>query len=282
MNDEGDIRRMGGLARYMPVTFATFGLAYLALIGFPGLSGYWSKDPIIEAAFGMAGWRGWVFGGAALLGAGLTAFYMTRLVLMVFFGEKRWENLTSADGRPYHPHESPRVMTIPMIILALGSVGAGFFLAYGSRLEHWLEPTPGIGQLAHSTHPALSSGLVTAAVLVISVLGAAVAWLVVARRPVPVVRPRRVSPVVRAARADLYANAINEALIAAPGTWLTRALVFVDNAGVDGVVNGTAALLGGSSSRLRRFQTGFVRSYALSMLGGSILVIAALLVVRFT
>ena len=87
---------------------------------------------------------------------------------------------------------------------------------------------------------------------------------------------------VAAARADLYANAINETLIARPGTWLTRALVFVDNKGVDGVVNGTAALLGGSSGRLRRLQTGFVRSYALGMLGGAIVVIAFLLAVSYS
>ena len=107
MNDDVDMRRFGGLARYMPITFATFGLGYLALIGFPFLSGYFSKDAIIEAAFAQEGWQGWVFGGAATLAAGLTAFYMTRLVLMTFFGERRWEKLTSADGHDYHPHESP-------------------------------------------------------------------------------------------------------------------------------------------------------------------------------
>jgi NADH-quinone oxidoreductase subunit L len=108
-----------------------------------------------------------------------------------------------------------------------------------------------------------------------------VAYLAVGRERVPVHRPEPVSLPVRAARRDLYANAINEALIARPGTWLSRALVYLDNRGVDGVVNGTAALLGGSSGRLRRLQTGFVRSYALSMLFGSVLVVAALLATRF-
>ena len=99
MNDEVDMRRFGGLARYMPITFATFGLGYLAIIGFPFLSGYFSKDAIIEAAFAQEGWQGWVFGGAALLAAGLTAFYMTRLVLMTFFGERRWKKLQTAPTR---------------------------------------------------------------------------------------------------------------------------------------------------------------------------------------
>ncbi|SHE46230.1 NADH-quinone oxidoreductase subunit L [Streptoalloteichus hindustanus] len=279
MNDEGDIRRMGGLWRHMPITFATWGLGYLALIGFPGLSGFFSKDAIIEAAFGQEGWRGWVFGGAALLGAGLTAFYMTRLMLLVFLGEKRWERLKSADGRDYHPHESPAVMTVPMILIAVGSVGAGVFLASGDRLATWL--TPSLGELGKAEHGVLPHALVPVLTVALSALGALAAWLVVGRKPVPVERPRRVSLPVRAARADLYGNALNEALVARPGVWLSRALVYVDNKGVDGLVNGLAALLGGSSGRLRRLQTGFVRSYALSMLGGSVLVVAALMVVRF-
>jgi NADH-quinone oxidoreductase subunit L len=278
MNDDVDMRRYGGLARRMPITFVTFGLGYLALIGFPFLSGYFSKDAIIEAAFGQEGWQGWVYGGAATLAAGLTAFYMTRLVLMTFFGEKRWENLKSADGRDYHPHESPVTMTAPMVVLALGSIGAGAVLS-GIGLTEWLAPS--LGELVESEHGVIPHAVVPWLVVGISALGVLVAYLTVGRRPTPVERPERVSLPVRAARRDLYANAINETLIARPGTWLSRALVYVDNRGVDGVVNGTAALLGGSSGRLRRLQTGFVRSYALSILGGSVLVVAAMLAVRF-
>jgi NADH-quinone oxidoreductase subunit L len=279
MHDEVDMRRFGGLWGRMPVTFLTFGLGYLALIGFPFLSGYYSKDEIIAAAFGQPGWQGWVFGGAAALAAGITAFYMTRLMFMTFFGERRWEKLTTAEGEKYNPHEAPPVMTIPMIVLALGSVGAGFVMQSGHLLVNWLAPSlgeleePHDGVLAHEYVPFLVVGL--------SALGVLIAYLVVGRRRTPVERPEPVSLPVRAARRDLYANAINEALIARPGTWLSRALVYVDNRGVDGLVNGTAALLGGSSGRLRRLQTGFVRSYALSILGGGVLVVAALLAVRF-
>ncbi|MBW0118016.1 NADH-quinone oxidoreductase subunit L [Pseudonocardia sp. KRD-169] len=279
MNDDVDMRRYGGLARYMPITFVTFGLGYLALIGFPFLSGYFSKDEIIAAAFDSPGWQGYVFGGAALLAAGLTAFYMTRLMLMTFFGEKRWKDLKSADGQDYHPHESPLSMTVPMIVLAFGSVFAGFLLHNGNVLEEWLAPS--IGELVEREANAVPHSLTPFLVVGISVIGVLVAYLTVGRRKTPVERPEQVSLPVRAARRDLYANAVNEALIARPGTWLTRALVFVDNRGVDGVVNGTAALLGGTSGRMRRLQTGFVRSYALSMLGGTVLVIAALLAVRF-
>ncbi|WP_306743710.1 NADH-quinone oxidoreductase subunit L [Saccharothrix yanglingensis] len=279
MNDEGDIRRMGGLAKKMPITFVTWALGYLALIGFPFLSGYFSKDAIIAAAFSMEGWRGWVFGGVAALGAGITAFYMTRLLILVFLGKPRYADLKSADGREYHPHESPLSMTVPMIVLAVGSVGAGFFLSSGGNLAGWL--TPSLGEL-QERHGVLGHTEITILVLGLSALGVLAAYLLFGRKPQPVERPLRVSFPVRAARNDLYGNALNEALFARPGTWLTRALVFVDNKGVDGLVNGSAALLGGSSGRLRRLQTGFVRSYALSMLLGAVFVLGALLMVRFS
>src|SRR5215467_10950677 len=124
MDDEVDMRKYGGLRTYMPVTFVTFGLGYLAIIGFPGLSGFFSKDKIIEAAFAKGGTEGWILGGAALLGAAITAYYMTRVMLMTFFGEKRWQPDASTGEEP-HPHESPSTMTLPMIVLAFGSVFAG-------------------------------------------------------------------------------------------------------------------------------------------------------------
>jgi NADH-quinone oxidoreductase subunit L len=145
-------------------------------------------------------------------------------------------------------------------------------------LAHWLEPSVGALVPVESTTTAVAVPLLT---VLVSAVGVAVAWLVIGRNPVPVVKPEPVSLPVAAARADLYANAINEAIIARPGTWLTRALVFVDNKGIDGIVNGTAALLGGTSGRLRRLQTGFVRSYALGMLGGGIVVIAFLVAVSY-
>ena len=210
-----------------------------------------------------------MLGGVAVLGAGLTAFYMTRLMLMTFFGRARWD-----DG--VHPHESPTVMTAPMVVLAVGSVVAGFLLVEAFPLSSWLEPV--FGEPAEAAH-VVAPLTVSLALTVVMLLGAAVAWLFVGRREVPTTAPARVSPVVRAARNALYADTVNESLFMRPGMWLTRALVWLDSRGVDGVVNGAAAALGGSSSRLGRAQTGFVRSYALGMLGGAVLVAGALVAV---
>ncbi|AKH84196.1 NADH:ubiquinone oxidoreductase subunit L [Streptomyces sp. CNQ-509] len=275
MNDEVDMRKYGGLRKYMPVTFITFGLGYLAIIGFPGLSGFFSKDLIIEAAFAKGGTQGWILGGAALLGAALTAYYMTRVMLMTFFGEKRWE--PDANGNEPHPHESPKTMTIPMIVLAIGSVGAGAFFDIGERFVHWLEPVTGF---EHGHLPdGLSVGIVTGATVTCMVLGVVVAWLQYGRRPVPAAAPRG-SLLTRAARRDLLQDDFNHVALVKPGEYLTRGLVYLDHKLVDGIVNGTAAAFGGLSARTRRIQNGYARSYAVSMFGGAVVLIAATLLMR--
>ncbi|MFI6949487.1 NADH-quinone oxidoreductase subunit L [Streptomyces sp. NPDC050422] len=273
MNDEVDMRRYGGLRKYMPVTFVTFGLGYLAIIGFPGLSGFFSKDKIIEAAFAKGGTEGWILGAVTLLGAAITAFYMTRVMLMTFFGEKRWQ--PDAEGHEPHPHESPKSMTIPMIVLAFGSVFAGGFFSIGDRFLHWLEPVTGHD---HGDAP-VSAATVTAATMVVLVIGVAVAWAMYGRRPVPAVAPRG-SLLTRAARRDLLQDDFNHVVLVRGGEHLTRSLVYVDHSLVDGVVNGTAASMGGLSGRLRKLQNGYARSYAVSMFGGAAVLIAATLLMR--
>ena len=273
MNDEVDMRKYGGLRKYMPVTFVTFGLGYLAIIGFPGLSGFFSKDKIIEAAFAKGGTEGWILGSVALLGAAITAYYMTRVMIMTFFGEKRWE--PDAEGKQPHPHESPKSMTIPMILLAVGSVFAGGFFSIGDRFMHWLEP---VTHHDHGDSP-LSAATVTGATMVVLVIGVTLAWLQYGRRPVPSVAPRG-SLLTRAARRDLLQDDFNHVVLVRGGEHLTRSLVFVDHTRVDGVVNGTAASVGGLSGRLRKLQNGFARSYAVSMFGGVAVLIAATLLMR--
>ncbi|MGW7068578.1 NADH-quinone oxidoreductase subunit L [Streptomyces sp. NPDC054855] len=273
MNDEVDMRKYGGLRKYMPVTFVTFGLGYLAIIGFPGLSGFFSKDKIIEAAFAKGGTEGWILGSVALLGAAITAFYMTRVMIMTFFGEKRWQ--PDADGHEPHPHESPRSMTIPMIVLAFGSVFAGGFFSIGDRFMHWLEP---VTQHDHG-HSPLSAATVTGATMVVLLIGVALAYFQYGRRPVPVTAPRG-SVLTRAARRDLLQDDFNHVVLVRGGEHLTRSLVYVDHTLVDGVVNGTAASVGGFSGRLRKMQNGYARSYAVSMFGGVAVLIAATLLMR--
>ncbi|MFF7731055.1 NADH-quinone oxidoreductase subunit L [Streptomyces sp. NPDC008001] len=288
MNDEVDMRRYGGLRKYMPVTFVTFGLGYLAIIGFPGLSGFFSKDKIIEAAFAKGGTEGWILGGAALLGAAITAYYMTRVMLLTFFGEERWRRAPSPDepsaepaaetrgeGELPHPHESPKVMTIPMIVLAVGSVFAGGLFSINDAFLKWLEPVTG----HEEGHSPVSALTVTAATMVVLVIGVAVAWLQYGRRPVPVTAPRG-SLLTRAARRDLLQDDFNHVVLVRGGEHLTRSLVYVDHSLVDGVVNGTAASVGGLSGRMRKLQNGYARSYAVSMFGGAAVLIAATLLMR--
>ena len=268
-NDEVNMRRYGGLRTVLPVTYVTFGLGYLAIIGFPGLAGYWSKDAIIETALAAGGLKGLVLGGAAVLGAGITAFYMTRVMLMTFFGERRWD-------RDVHPHEAPRVMTWPMIVLAVGSVLSGALLAVGGTLSRWLAPV--VGAHEEPTH-AMPAWVSTAITLAVVAVGVAVAYRMYGARPVPVAAPAG-SVLTVAARKDLYGDAFNEQVFMRPGAGVTRGLTELDDWGIDGSVSALAGAIARLSGALRMAQTGYVRSYALSMLAGAALVVAAILAVR--
>ncbi|CAN5288515.1 NADH-quinone oxidoreductase subunit L [soil metagenome] len=267
MNDDVDMRRYGAVQKAMPVTFLTFAMGYLAIIGFPGFAGFWSKDKIIEAAFG----DNLVVGLAALAGAGITAFYMTRLMLMTFFGKKRWEP-------GVHPHESPPVVTVPLMVLAALSALGGLLLV-GGFITDWL--TPVVGETAHH-ELAVAAWVITLAVTLTVAAGIAVAWLTFGRRDVPREAPANVSVLTSAARADLYGDALNEGLFMGPGDRFVTGLVGFDDRGVDGLVDGSAGAVGVLSQRFRRIQTGYVRSYALSVLAGAVLVLVALLAVNLT
>jgi NADH-quinone oxidoreductase subunit L len=272
MGDRVDMRGFGGLLKPMPWTGGLFLVGWLAIIGFPLTSGFFSKEAIIEAAIDQNLWLGL----AALAGAALTAFYMTRLVAMTFFGSPRY------DTAEIHPHEAPPVMIVPMAVLAVGALVAGFVLepVLGFTvfdLEHWLAPV--VGEPEEAAHR-VSPLLLTVFVVAISAGAVAVAFTRYVGRPVPAVAPGRVNPLTRAARNKLYGDAFYEGALMRPGQYLTRALVYLEGRGIDGGVNGVAALIGGSSGRLRRLQTGFVRSYALTLLGGAVLVAVSLLSVR--
>jgi NADH-quinone oxidoreductase subunit L len=270
MDDQVDMRRFGGLSLAMKTTWITFGLGWLAILGVPPFSGFWSKDRIIESAFIGEGWRPWVFGLAAMIGAGITAFYMSRLFFMTFHGRKRWSD-------DVHPHESAAVMTVPMIVLAIGSAALGALLGPTGVFTSWLEPV--VGRHGEGQEPVLSVPVLTIATLALILAGAGLAWLRYWREPVPVTAPQG-ALATQAARRDLYQDEVNEALFMRPGIHLTRALVFGDIRGVDGAIGGLAAMVGGLSSRTRRLQNGFARSYALTMLAGVVAILGAVWVIQ--
>jgi NADH-quinone oxidoreductase subunit L len=259
-NDEVDMRHYGALRRLMPITFVTFAAGYLAIIGFPFFSGFYSKDHIIEVAFE----RSAVVGGLAMLGAGITGFYMTRLMLMTFFGAKRWQP-------DVHPHESPRVMTVPLIFLGIGSVIGGLVL--NNWIVGWLDPAVGGGVPEAEPPSLLHFSTVAFVTLVVVAIGVAISvWLFGPRRDIPLTQPQSRSFLTLAGRNDLYGDAFNEAVFMRPGQQLTSGLVRLEDYGIDGTVNGTAATIGAMSARLRRVQNGFVRSYALTMTLGAAIV----------
>jgi NADH-quinone oxidoreductase subunit L len=269
MNDEVNMRKYGGLRKFMPITFVTFGLGYLAIIGVPPFAGFYSKDMIIETALNAGGAKGIILGTVTLIGAAITAFYMTRVMILTFTSPKRWDD-------NQHPHESPALMWIPMAILAIGSVISGYLLYRGKAFKHWLEPLfEKHGEHTELLPPIVVSGLA----LTMVAIGVAIAVIKYQLSEVENVAPEKVSIFTRIARRDLLQDDVNEALFMRPGQALTSALVKVDDSVVDGAVRGVGKMALGSGSALRETQTGFVRSYAVLILIGAASLIAAIWVV---
>ncbi len=271
MDDEVNMRRYGGLRKFMPITFITFGLGYLAILGVPPFAGFYSKDHIIETAFNAGGIKGIIIGSVALLGAGITAFYMTRVMILTFTGTPRW------DEKAHHPHEPPILMWLPMVILAIGSVSSGFLLSKGDALVNWLAPL--FEHEGGHEVELLKPIVVTTLALAMVATGVAIALIKYVRSSVAKVAPESVSVFTRIARRDLLQDDFNEAVFMRPGQGLTATLLKIDEAIIDGAVRGVAQLAVGSGSLLRRTQTGFVRSYAALILIGALALIVAIWVV---
>jgi len=271
MNDEVNMRKYGALRKFMPITFITFGLGYLAIIGIPPFAGFYSKDMIIETALNAGGIKGILLGSAALFGAGLTAFYMTRVMILTFTGTKRWDD-------DAHPHESPILMWLPMAILAIGSVVSGFLFTRGDALVHWLEPV--VAAHEHGEHSELLPPIVVSGIaLTIVLIGISIAVMMYVRRPVADVAPEDVSILTRIVRQDLLQDAANEAIFMRPGQALTKTLTTVDEKVIDGAVRGVGAIAIGSGSELRKSQTGYVRSYSALILVGATAIVFGIWVI---
>jgi NADH-quinone oxidoreductase subunit L len=269
MNDEVDMRKFGALRKFMPITFITFGLGYLAIIGVPPFAGFYSKDAIIAEAFNSGGIKGIILGSVTLIGAAITAFYMTRVMVLTFTSKARWDE-------DAHPHESPALMWLPMALLAVGSVTAGFLLTRGDALVNWMYPL-----FDHHDHheELLPHSVVTILAITMVVIGVTVALVKYQFKDVAAVAPTDVSWATRFARKDLGQDAFNEAVFMRPGQALTRGIVAVDEVVIDGAVRGVGAMAVESGSTLRRTQSGYVRSYAALILVGALALLTAIWVV---
>ena len=261
MKDEVNMRKFGGVGKFMPITALTFGLGYLAIIGVPPFAGFYSKDKIIETAFNAGGMKGIALGIATLLGAMITAFYMTRVVILTFFGNERW-------GHKDEPHESPALMLIPIGLLSVGSVASGFILSKGEGLVHWLEPV--VNPLKeHHAEEFLPHLVVSAMTLSVVIIGVSIA-VIKYRGDQLAIAPDKVSLLTKAARRDLFQDDLNEVALMRPGQSLVGNLLNLDYRVIDGAVRAVGNVSIAAGSKLRTLQNGYVRSYALMTVIGAL------------
>jgi len=261
MKDEVNMRKFGGVGKFMPITALTFGLGYLAIIGVPPFAGFYSKDKIIETAFNAGGMKGIALGIATLLGAMITAFYMTRVVILTFFGNERW-------GHKDEPHESPALMLIPIGLLSVGSVASGFILSKGEGLVHWLEPV--VNPLKeHHAEEFLPHLVVSAMTLSVVIIGVSIA-VIKYRGDQLAIAPDKVSLLTKAARRDLFQDDLNEVALMRPGQSLVGNLLNLDYRVIDGAVRAVGNVSIAAGSKLRTLQNGYVRSYALLTVIGAL------------
>jgi NADH-quinone oxidoreductase subunit L len=260
LKDEQDMRRMGGLARVMPVTFATMLVAWLAISGIPPFSGFWSKDEILAVVFNRGG--AWVaLWAVGLVTAVLTAGYMARLMYLTFFGERRWPEGAQA-------HESPAIMTGPLVVLAGAALVGGLVnTPWRLGLEHFLEPAFERVTLAHPPDGATPwiLAIVTAGLAVLAIAFVAQRYVWAERRP------SEEGAAWGLLRAAYYVDDAYGGIFVGMGgpaaTWLARD---VDQRGIDGAANGIGWLTQAMGRWLRPLQTGYVRTYGLALLAGAV------------
>jgi NADH-quinone oxidoreductase subunit L len=267
LSGEQDMWKMGGLRKYLPTTFVTMAIAWLAISGVFPLSGFWSKDEILGSAFAKGGWFTilWAIG---VLTAMITAFYMTRLIILTFFGEKRWNPDT-------HPHESPPTMTIPLIILAFFTAVIGLWnTPVRLGLEHFLEPS---FERVTQVYPAGDLTVWALALISLSVItiGVLFAYHRYGRGELPTEDGGYWAAALDGYGVDNFYGRVFVAPGKALATWFAYVL---DVKVVDGIVNGLATGVRSFGSSIRVLQTGWVRSYGAAILAGALGVVLWLLI----
>ena len=265
LKGEVNMRRFGALRQLMPITTISMAIGYLAIIGFPFLSGFYSKDHIIEAAFKAQP----ALGVLAIIGAGGTAFYMTRLMIMTFTGQPRYAS-------KLRPGESPILMWVPLLLLAAGSIAAGMVL--NGWIVDWLTPIGAIGDSGSWLPDFTIIGIIT---LVVVALGVTVAWLIFGRKPVPEEAPEKVSIFTKIGRRDLYGTAINDTLVVRPVGLLAKGVALMDTKVINPATEGTGWLVKTLGDKVRILQNGQIRTYSLILVISLLLIGLALILSRW-
>jgi NADH-quinone oxidoreductase subunit L len=278
LHDEQDIQKMGGLKSHLPTTYKTFLVGTIAIAGIPPLSGFFSKDEILWKAFSSGHWGLWIVG---VLGAGLTAFYMFRLLSLTFEGDPRWEATK-------HPHEAPRTMTVPLVVLAALSVIGGFVgiphsLGGGNAIEQWLEPV-----FEHASEKlSLGSPGIEATEYLLMLLSIAVALggILIARtwylkkREVPNEIAAKYGTAYNLLLNKYYVDEAYDAAVVTPTVKGSEKLLWkiVDVGMIDWMVNALPRFIGGISGLGRKLQTGIAQSYVFVFLVGVVVIVGWLI-----
>jgi NADH-quinone oxidoreductase subunit L len=267
MAGEQDMAKMGGLRKKVPVTFATMAIAWIAISGIPPFSGFWSKDEILASVFNRGGGY-YILWAVGIVTAGLTAFYMSRMMFLTFWGEPRWD-----DG--VVPHESPPSMTLPLVALAvLSALGGLINTPWRPALEHFLHPS---FELVHQIHlPEAGTQVALAAVSIAAgLIGLFIAYRRYVRRSTQLEEGGRWDTLL----AGYHVDDIYGLTIVAPGKAAAEVMAFTADAKVvDGAVNGLGGLVKRVGGLLSKLQTGLVRSYGVGILAGVVAVVLWLMV----
>ena len=276
MHENQDIRHYGGLKKHMPVTYFTFLMAALAISGFPGFSGFFSKDEILWYSFADGNWFYWAIGAFTAL---LTAFYIFRLVALTFWGEERF-------GSEYHPHESPKVMTVPLIVLGILSVIGGyvgipevFSGEGGNAFESWLEPVfePAKERLAEMNYYSHATEILLMSIsIILAISGIYLAYYIYTKRKdIAEKTSERFSTLYNILLNKYFVDEFYDATVIEPIKKGSESILwkFTDVKIIDGFVNGVAAVVARLSEWFKKFQVGVTQVYAVVMLAGIAIVL---------